>query len=257
MLRSWKKPFFPLVKQCGRFKEKRNFTDPPILIGGCGRSGTTLLLSILSAHPEIFAFPRELGLFNSVYQDESGRWHPGREDRLYFHLLKNKVKEGATRWLEKSPSNVTRIMEINDHFQGRFKMIHIVRDGRDVVLSRHPTDPSHYWVEPKRWVHDVSAGLAFEDHPQVHTLRYEDLIIDFENTMAQLLQFLDAPFSEEVKNWHDHATVRNNAAYFKPVQDIHSKSIEKWKRTTDEARVNAFLEYPGAVELLKRFGYSL
>lgn len=257
MLRSWKKPFFPLVKKCGRYKERRNFTAPPILIGGCGRSGTTLLLSILSAHPEIFAFPKELGLFNGVVQDESGRWHPAREDRLYFHLLKNKVKDSATRWLEKSPSNVNRIKEIDDHFEGRFKMIHIIRDGRDVVLSRHPTDPSRYWVDPERWVHDVSAGLEYEDHPQVHTLRYEDLITHFEDTMAQQMEFLELPFSDEVKNWHDHATVRNNAAYFKPVQDIHSKSIEKWKRTSDVERVESFLAYPGTIDLLKRCGYSL
>ncbi len=257
MLRSWKKPFFPLVKKCGRYKENKNFTDPPILIGGCGRSGTTLLLSILSAHPEIFAFPKELGLFNKVYQDESGRWHPAREDRLYFHLLKNTVKPTARRWLEKSPGNVTRIREIDDHFQGRFKMIHLVRDGRDVVLSVHPTDPSRYWVDPERWVNDVSQGLAFEDHPQVHTLRYEDLIVDFEDTMAKLLSFLELPFTDEVQHWHDHATVRTNAAYFRPVQDIHAKSLEKWKRTTDTERMDTFLDYPGAVELLERCGYPV
>lgn len=257
MLRSWKKPFFPLVKKCGRYKEKKNFVDPPILIGGCGRSGTTLLLSILSAHSNIFAFPKELGLFNNVYQDESGRWHPAREDRLYFHLLKNTVKPTARRWLEKSPSNVNRIREIDDHFQGRFKMIHIVRDGRDVVLSVHPTDPSRYWVDPERWVNDVSQGLAFEDHPQVHTLRYEDLITDFEPTMTKLLSFLELPFSAEVQNWHDYTTVRKNDAYFQPVQDIHARSIEKWKRTEDTERINTFLEYPGAADLLERCGYPL
>ena len=31
----------------------------PILIGGCGRSGTTLLLSLLSAHPRIRAVSRQ------------------------------------------------------------------------------------------------------------------------------------------------------------------------------------------------------
>ncbi|SRR6056297_196134 len=257
MLRSWKKPFFPLVKKCGRYKENKNFADPPIFIGGCARSGTTLLLSVLSAHPEIFAFPKELGLFNKVYQDESGRWHPSREDRLYFHLLKNTVKPTARRWLEKSPSNVTRIREIDDHFQGRFKLIHLIRDGRDVVLSVHPTDPSRYWVDPEKWVNDVSLGLAFEDHPQVHTLRYEDLIVDFENTMAKLLSFLELPYTDEVQDWHDYTTVRKNEAYFGPVQDIHAKSIEKWKRTTDTERIDTFLEYPGAVELLERCGYPI
>ncbi|MCA9555784.1 MAG: sulfotransferase, partial [Myxococcales bacterium] len=29
------------------------FPEPPIIIGGCGRSGTTLVASILSCHPRI------------------------------------------------------------------------------------------------------------------------------------------------------------------------------------------------------------
>lgn len=257
MLRSWKKPFFPMIKRCGRFKEQKRFTEPPILIGGCGRSGTTLLLSILSAHREIFAFPKELGLFNEVDQDEEGRWHPKREDRLYFNLLKNTVDDTANRWMEKSPSNVTRIREIDDHFHGRFKMIHIIRDGRDVVLSVHPTDPSRYWVEPARWVKDVNLGLEMADHPQVHTLRYEDLITKFTDTLAKLTEFLEIPFSEELKDWHTHATVRSNSAYFSEVQNIHSKSIEKWKRTEDQERIRDFMEYPGSVDLLKRCGYPV
>ncbi len=35
----------------------------PIIIGGCGRSGTTLLLSILGSHPNIQAIKDETGLF--------------------------------------------------------------------------------------------------------------------------------------------------------------------------------------------------
>ncbi len=42
---------------------KNDFPDPPVIIGGCGRSGTTLLLSILASHPAILGVPEELYLF--------------------------------------------------------------------------------------------------------------------------------------------------------------------------------------------------
>ena len=62
-----KKIFIPLITAIGKKIEKRRFTCPPVYIGGCGRSGTTLLLSILSAHKDIFACPRELNPFENAY----------------------------------------------------------------------------------------------------------------------------------------------------------------------------------------------
>ncbi len=46
----------------GRIKDFRLYKSP-ILIGGCGRSGTTLLTSILSSHPKIALIPHETGIF--------------------------------------------------------------------------------------------------------------------------------------------------------------------------------------------------
>lgn len=257
MLKAWKKPFLPFIKRLGQAKERKHFTDSPVLVGGCGRSGTTLLLSMLSAHKELFALPRELGLFNKVIEDETGGLHSGRIDRLYFNLLRYRIPASAKRWCEKSPSNVTQIQAIDEHFAGQFKLIHIVRDGRDVVLSIHPTDKSKYWVEPARWVNDVQKGLHFIEHPNVHTIRYEDLLTDYPSVMKGIARFLEIDFSHELQNWHEHATVRRNRAYFTEVNKIQTKSIGKWKRTDDQQRVEAFLAEPGAVQLLQRFSYEV
>jgi hypothetical protein len=77
MMTNFKRLFVPLTKTLGRRKEKRTFTDTPILIGGGARSGTTLLLSILSAHPAIFAIRKELGLFK-YGKEQDGRFMPER-----------------------------------------------------------------------------------------------------------------------------------------------------------------------------------
>ncbi len=273
MLKAWKKPFLPLITRLGKSREARLFSEAPILIGGCGRSGTTLLLSMLSAHKDLFAIPKELGLFNGVERGPEGRLQSARIDRLYFSLLRYSIPASAKRWCEKSPSNVTQIQAIDEHFKGRFKLIHIVRDGRDVVLSIHPTDKTKYWVEPSRWVHDVQKGLDFIDHPNVHTIKYEDLLLNYTTVMEGITQYLNSVCSigaycgevfflpaippEELQQWLEHATVRRNRAYFSEVGKIQTKSIGKWKCTKDQQRVEQLYAEPGALELLQRLGYEV
>lgn len=256
MIRSWKKPFLPLIIRWGQSVERRHFTEPPVLIGGCGRSGTTLLLSILSADPGLYCIPRELGLFNEVSTDKNGAPYPTRIDRLYFNLLKARIEKTARRWVEKSPSNVREIGAIDHYFQGRFKFIHLIRDGRDVVLSVHPTDPSRYWVSPQRWLEDVRKGLAWRADPRVLTIFYEDLIRNYEGTLQQICDFIGIPFSEELKDWHSHTTVRKNSAYFGEVEKLSDRSVGKWKRTKDVKRLEDFYAWPGTRELLSELGYE-
>lgn len=256
MLTSWKKPFFPWILRAGKRKESKHFSEPPVLIGGCGRSGTTLLLSMLSASPRLFCVPRELGLFNEVLREENGEPYPSRIDRLYFNLLKHRIPPTADRWCEKSPSNVREIETIDRHFGGRFRFIHIIRDGRDVTLSNHPTDPSRYWVSPGRWVRDVRKGLAFREHPNVHTLFYEDLIRDYGRSMRSICDFIEIEYAPQLEDWHRFATVRNNSAYFGRVKKLSSRSVGKWRTTADKARLEAFYAEPGARALLEELGYD-
>lgn len=255
MGKKWKKIFFPLIVSLGRSIEKRQFTKEPILIGGCGRSGTTLLLSVLSSHPEVFACPNELGIFNDLGRSKTGKVIPRRIDRLYRTFIVNKIKSTATRWCEKSPSNVKHIVDIENYFDHKFRFIHLIRDGRDVVLSVHPTAPDQYWVDPERWINDVQAGLKFKEHPNVLTVFYEDLILNYDETIKKICSFCELPLTDEILNWHAHANVRKNRAYFTRVKSLHPKSIAKWKRTKDQARVAEFMANPEAVKLLKELNY--
>lgn len=78
----------------------------------------------------------------------------------------------------------------------------MVRDGRGVVTSKHVLDEKEYWVAPSQWVTDVKAGLQMEDHPQVLTVRYENLTDDYMETLKRICAFLNEPFAErEFKNY--------------------------------------------------------
>lgn len=232
-------------------------TKPPIIIGGCGRSGTSLLLSVLSAHPSILAIPQETEAFcPTAWSAEVDPNSPLKPEIIDEHLASVEIPETATRWLEKSPKNVIFIRAILDHFKDRVRFINILRDGRDVVTSFHPTRRREKpWVSPERWINDVSAGRPFDDHPQVFVIKYEDLILDFEPTMARLMDFLEEELHPHVLDWHLHATVRKHVAWSGEVKKIHPASIAKWQQEEYKQYAEDLLSHPEAVELLKHYGY--
>ncbi|MBU1635903.1 sulfotransferase, partial [bacterium] len=86
----------PLIIKVGRSIEKKQFSDTPIIIGACPRSGTTLLLSILDAHPNIYGIQNQTYAF-AGWNDNS---QANRLDRLYREFIFNKIPENKKRWCE-------------------------------------------------------------------------------------------------------------------------------------------------------------
>ena len=246
--------FSPLINRLGKIREERNFSNPPIIIGGCGRSGTTLLLSILDAHPEVFAFPDEMSVFNH-WNKKSKNIKPQRFDRIYRYLLTHRIPGTAKRWCEKTPRNVRFIQDIFDYYNEDVYFIHIIRDGRDVVLSKHPSNPDEYWISPQRWVRDVKAGMIYKKHPKVLTIKYEDLIENYPATIKKICNFADLEITPKLENWFEHTQVRKNNAWHNGLQKLHGNSIGKWQEPKYKKRVDDFMRHEDAVELLKELGY--
>jgi hypothetical protein len=141
------------------------FTCPPIVIGGCARSGTTLLLSVLSCHSRIFAIESETFALCPKETAAMPRRSQLRLDELAQLLERADIPASCWRWCEKTPKNVRFFGPILEAFGQDIRLIHMVRDGRDVVTSVHPRRPEGFWVRRRRWVKDVASGLAFADHP--------------------------------------------------------------------------------------------
>lgn len=231
------------------------YTAPGIVIGGASRSGTTLLLAILSAHPRIFAIDHETYAFCPEHEpDAEGRMRFSLR-RLYTALALGKPPRGAHRWCEKTPRNVRAFRSVLDRFGDDVRLIHIVRDGRDVITSRHPRRPESYYSSPREWVQDVSRGLAVADDPRVLTIRYEDLIGEFESTIGRVLEFLGEREGFPTERWFERATVRTHTAWEGGLEGIHGSSVARWRRPEHAERVRTLIEYPGAAELLARLGY--
>jgi Sulfotransferase family len=228
------------------------WTGAPIVVGGCGRSGTTLLLSILSAHPAIYAIEHETYAFcPNVWNGVGGE--PELEV-IEAALTDATVRPSHTRWCEKTPKNVSNIPAILGAVPG-VRFVHLVRDGRDVVTSVHPGKPG-YHVDPDRWVTDVQAGLEYENHGQVATVRYEDLVRDMEGTLTGLFGFLGEPLVQEVLDYPRSATMRCSDAWGHDAVPAYSSSVGRWREDAHVMRVAEFMATDGAPGLLRRLGYA-
>lgn len=242
----------PTITKLGKKKARKHFTKKPIMIVGCGRSGTTLLLSILGAHPHIFAIPKE----TTAFAHWNNKNQPKRLDRLYREFIFNKISNTATRWCEKTPNHVRQIGRIMDYFDGEVQFIHLIRDGRDVMLSRHPSSRRDYWITPLRWVQDVKAGLEYQGHSNVLTVYYENLVLHYNKTIENICNFIGETCTEEMYHWFDHTNVKRNSAWQNGLQNLHAQSVGKWQKPENKEKVAEISSDREVQKLLQTLGYQ-
>ena len=158
------------------------------------------------------------------------------------------------RWCEKTPKYVMAFSDIYNLLDGKVKLIHIVRDGRDVVTSVHPNHPGKFWVDAERWINDTKAGLQHEE--ATYLLKYEDLVTHPEETLRKLCSYIGEPFDDELLNYSSKTTVQSNVAWEKNAQNIHAKCVGRWKNPEYSERVQLLMDNDEAMELMKRLNYN-
>ena len=241
------------------YNSYRGFTGIPIIIGGCERSGTSLLQSIISAHHEVCALNEETWAF--CYGPEAGFDSKKviRISRLYKALGQSDISSAHTRWCEKSPANIFYFDKILDYFSGDIKLVHIIRDGRDVVTSMHPLNTSEPWVSINRWINAAEIALRYAYYQQVITIRYEDLIENHDEIVTKLCAHIGVNVDSQILDWYSHATIKNSKNLIgKKVNKLSNKSIRKFE--SNEFRqakiVSDFMRNPKADWLLREYGYQ-
>jgi len=143
-------------------------------------------------------------------------------DLFFSNYAKNHDKK---RWAEKSPNNVFCIEEIFSLYPDA-KFIHVIRDGRDVVLSL--IQKRHYSLVGAiyRWLISVEAGLRFRGNPRYYEVKYEDLVLDTEKTLHGLTDFIDEEFDPKMLEYWGES--ENNFLGYGS-QPVFSSSIGKWR----------------------------
>jgi len=283
----------------------------PVFIVGSERSGTTMLSVMLDRHSAIASTPET----HFCYSFSKLQWRKtSNHEKLLLklrennrikdlHLSGNSIKDiflgyppqpiylfqviletfgysnNSSLVVEKSPHHVFYGDHLLNHFPDS-RIIHIVRDGRDTVLSVEKTNWS--WIHGNfardciAWRQCIKAGLALERHfPQrVKRVHYEHLLKDPKTVLSSICTFIGVSFedsqldpcktSSAVPDWENF--VKGKARECPDPSRIHS-----WRHTLDNKKkwmMNALMApylqqfgYPAAnmddCPLLQRFYYRL
>lgn len=215
----------------------------PIFVGGCGRSGTTVLAAELGKRlgltvpPEAQFLVRGLAAANgagservsrfsatalsdwriTLWFDEAARLalpdrlkqvNSPREAMVELARAYSQPKDGASPqgWVDHTPWNVVYARTLLDEFE-ESPLIHIVRDPRAVIASVLPLDwgPSTARDGARWWMERVGAGLLAEaaEPARVYRVSYEAMVLDPDAQFAALLDWLRTEFGFTATNGDD------------------------------------------------------
>jgi len=251
-------------------------------IVGCARSGTSILGELVASHPAVdYVFEAhpiwELG----------GEGVNGSHRLLASHATESVrraarerfAEQGTGRpWLvEKNPRNALRVPYVKALFPDA-RLIHIVRDGRDVACSMMPGIGGEAWahLKPPNWQRwrDEFAGtercarvwkevleIALEDLEAVDHLqvRYEDLVADPRVQAVRILRYLDLDIDPAVETFLAKISNTTRDSYHAARQvhwarGEHAFRVGRWRENTspdEQARISKLLR-----PMLERLGYE-
>jgi hypothetical protein len=168
-------------------------------------------------------------------------------------------KEGKPRWGDKTPHYVSDIPLLVELFPGA-RVLHIIRDGRDVAVSwlRTGMEPGNVYMAARFWRERVKAGrqagtrLSDANYLEV---RYERLLANPEQTMKAVCTFIGEPYSPAVLRPSILASSRGRTVRSKMREpEIVSSNTANWRtRMRGEDRV---LFESVAGDLLAELGYE-
>ena len=265
--------------------------DTPFFVLGAARSGTTMLRLMLNRHSRL-AIPFESQFLRQILKElpldrpldfrEAERmaelvtgeknfttWHldpahvrqelirraPAPLAMLVDALFRMEISPtGKPRWGDKTPHYYLCWRQLMRLFSGS-KLIHIIRDGRDVNLSLErvgwhgPTaaDRARYWHERVEMAHAAARELG---RGRNMIIRYEDLVLDSRATLDAICDFLGESFEPRMLEFFEDA-----ATHLSDIDgDVHTKlhrpprpeDVGRWRREMPVERQREFEAVAGS-----------
>ncbi|MFD2614754.1 sulfotransferase family protein [Paenibacillus gansuensis] len=266
----------------------------PVFIGGCPRSGTTLLGSMLGAHSESICVPEsqfKIGLI-SKFKTYSNNIELLKKDlfnnkrfklwqvdakEVKNYLINNSItiqdlldflvesystnhKKKTSMWIDHTPNNIMYIRTLNNTFNNA-KFIHVIRDGRAVLASIRKTD----WALKNEniqklstyWASQVSYGLAAESFfpESVYRVRYEDILTNTEEVIKGICEYLNIQFEESMLSTTGFVPPEYTKLQHQLIGGgLQSNRKTAWELELSKAEIEQFEYYTG--DLLSYLGYG-
>ena len=233
-----------------------NIEESPVFIVGFPRSGTTLLDQILDSHPciqvieekPILAKAREhIQKLSSDYPTSLAELSSDdilQLQNLYFDTANQFYKKKKNNLLiDKLPLNIIHVGLCHRLFPNA-KYILALRHPCDTCLSCFMQPFSHNDAMANFYNLEDSAKLYAKTMElwkqystllplNIHTIKYESLIENFEDEVRSLLTFLDLPWNENVLAYDKHAKNRDSIrtpSYNQVTQPIYKTAKYRWRR---------------------------
>lgn len=174
--------------------------------------------------------------------------------RIHGELTSNKIY-----WIEKTPYN-EHFAHLIFRWWPEAHCIHIVRDPRDNYASykrKHPGLSAEDFA--LGWNSSTKAGLANRERfgfERYSTLRYEDLTIHSEESLQEILKFLDIHDDEILRiPTNDGIPWEGNSLYGDKFRGISAKPVGRWKQELSTRNVEIIETI--CAEFMEKLGYEI
>lgn len=234
--------------------------DWPIIVGGCHRSGTSLVRRLLDTHPRIHCGPEVLFFrdFYGDYRDDSfaalrfaatarsllpenellevlGHAFVDLHERAARHAKK-------PRWADKAPENVLYAQQWQHLLGDEWLMLHVLRNPLDTIASMKEspfplTLPEDIPARIAYYVRFIEEGLAFEakNPERCRRVVYEELCTSPAAALEGLMGWLGEPFVPEQLDFN---TVPHQEGQEDPeiagTAGVHADSLGRWRSILSE-----------------------
>lgn len=179
--------------------------------------------------PETYWWERVAELFDRVHSDYA-------------------LRRGKRRWADKTGRYAMHI-DVLDKLFPDCQVVHVLRDGRDVVASHsqrfgymEAVKAARKWPVYVRTARREGARLGADRY---HEVRYEELVTDTEQTLRKLLGFLGEPWDDAVLDYnskpHDLSPTYNSYTATRRTQGGESSAVYRSRVGAGQRELDPFL----------------
>jgi hypothetical protein len=276
--------------------------NPYVFFVGCPRSGTTLLRRIGDAHPRLALVRPELHWLAAWWERRAGMTQDGTVtpelvDKLVAHSSFPKLELGADRVAalvggrpkqyarfvtelfdlygrakgkslvgNKTPQHVLHLSTLHELWP-HARIVHLVRDGRDVALSVLDWQKARHHFHLPPWDEDpvMAAALFWERHVRLgreaallddryYETRYESLVADPELGCRKLCDFLGLEYDSAMLRFHEGRTRHDPGLSAKKAWLPITAGLRSWREQMHAGQIARFEALAG--DLLAELGYE-
>lgn len=272
---------------------------PPVFIVGCPRSGTSYLYHLLLSAGGFAEFRTQMNVFDVLEPIYGNLGLLKNKTRMMSVWLRSKAfdcsglqaeeikvkvlsechstsdflriimeevarEQGVDRWIDSTPTNIPHLLRIKKDFPDA-RIVHIIRDGRDVALSL----VKRGWSRPLPWDRGkplLAAGLYWEWivrkgrqlgsmlQPNYLEVRYEDLVEQPTEVLRTLAVFLEHYLDYDCIQQVSIGSVKKPLTAFKEeLERGEFTPVGRWKNTFPPDQLAQFENLVG--EYLQELGY--